>query len=700
MMGPPPGMFPGDKNKNTIPKPRSVKELPHYLKTLISGFFGRLFYIFGIVWKTAPWIMIAMSVIALVQGLLPIVSLHVSSAVLNALQSAYSMAQAGAPIENFLKILPWQAIVAIVEGNTDAVLLASLVLSFVLLTFVIRIISTVINLLQNAVTRIGGELVVRQVKVMIMEKAKVLDLASFDLPEFYEKLENANREAGHRPIQILSSTFSVITTIIQLIAYVVTLITIPKMWTAALVIMALAIPTAIVNFYYRRKNFEYIRRRSKDRRQMNYYSDLMVNKDLVKEVRMFHLSDTFIGRYQSTFDKYFAGLRRLIWRENIGYLIINVVTNCAYLFFFAVIAYNVFQGQMMIGDYSLYTNSLMSVSSCISALISISATIYEGTLFIDNLIAFINEKQTVVPVLPEPSEECPDPTPAKVNHGTAHTIVFEHVSFCYPGSTRRVLDDVCVTIRPGETLVLVGLNGAGKTTLIKLLTRLYDPTEGRILLDGRDLREYDVEDLYKMFGIIFQDFGKYAVSVSENISFGDIYLEADPEKIREAAVQSNADDFISKLPGGYDTALMRYFEQDGIELSIGQWQKLAIARAFYSESDVLILDEPTASLDPIAEQEIFNQFDRLRADKTTIFVSHRLSSATVATKILVMEYGRVIEEGDHRTLMDKKGRYHELFTTQAKRYLAEHEGEHEGDSAPDSPPHPQHPPRFDTKIPE
>ena len=240
-------------------------------------------------------------------------------------------------------------------------------------------------------------------------------------------------------------------------------------------------------------------------------------------------------------------------------------------------------------------------------------------------------------MLPEPSEQCPHPAPAKVNHGSAHTIVFDHVSFCYPGSDRRVLDDVCVTIRPGETLVLVGLNGAGKTTLIKLLTRLYDPTEGRILLDGKDLREYDVEDLYKMFGIIFQDFGKYAVSVSENIAFGDVYQEANAQKIREAAEKSNADEYISKLPRGYDTALMRYFEPDGTELSIGQWQKLAIARAFYSQSDVLILDEPTASLDPMAEQEIFNQFDRLRADKTTIFVSHRLSSATVATKILVME---------------------------------------------------------------
>ena len=694
MMGPPPGMFPGDKRKPSIPKPKSIKEIPSYLKKLLSGFFGRLFYIFSLVWKTAPWIMIVMSAIALLQGILPILSAYLSSAILNALQSAYQMVETGRELPEFLNILPWQAITALVQDNQDLVTLATLAFTFVMMFFLLRVASTLISLLNSAVTRVSGELVVRHVKVMIMEKAKELDLASFDLPEFYEKLENANREAGNRPIQILSSTFSIISTIIQLISYVAILLTIPDMWWVAIVMAIIATPTAIVNFYFRRKNFEYIRRRSKDRRQMNYYSDLMVNKDLVKEVRMFHLSDIFIERYQSTFNQYFAGLRRLIWRENVGYLIINILTNVAYCAFFAIIASYVFRGEMMIGDYSLYTSSLMSINSCIAALISISATIYEGTLFIDNLISFIKEKPTIVPVLPEKSEDCPEPKPAKINHGCAHTFVFEHVSFCYPGSDHRVLDDINVTIRPGETLVLVGLNGAGKTTLIKLLMRLYDPTQGRILLDGRDLREYDVQDLYKMFGIIFQDFGKYAVSVSQNIAFGDVYKEPDMQAICEAAKQSNAHEYITKLPNGYETALMRIFEQDGTELSIGQWQKLAIARAFYSDSDVLILDEPTASLDPMAEQEIFNQFDRLRADKTTIFVSHRLSSATVATKILVMEYGRVIEEGDHRTLMEKKGRYHQLFSTQAKRYISEQEAV----GMPPEPPHGHKPPRFEREI--
>ena len=264
-------------------------------------------------------------------------------------------------------------------------------------------------------------------------------------------------------------------------------------------------------------------------------------------------------------------------------------------------------------------------------------------------------------------------TPAPVAYGAPHTIEFVDVSFAYPGSDRLVLENINLKFRPGETVVLVGLNGAGKTTFIKLLTRLYDPTKGKILLDGKDLREYDPSELYRMFGIIFQDFGKYAVSVSENIGFGDIHRDANEDEIRRAAEDANASEFISKLPGGYDTPLMRYFEPDGIELSIGQWQKLSIARAFYSKSDILILDEPTASLDPIAEQEIFNQFDELRKDKTTIFVSHRLSSATIATKIVVLEYGRLIEEGTHKELMDKKGRYYELFSTQARRYLENEE---------------------------
>ena len=651
----PPGPPPGFRFQYAkITPPKNVADVPRYLKELLGGFFVRMGYIFKLVWKTGPWILFAMLFFAVFQGIMPVVGSKISESVLNALQSQYGL----------------------FEGDFAA-FFGSAVFYLLVFMFSYNILTSIVNTLKNTVTRIAGELVVRTVKLEIMHKAKELDLCSFDLPAFYEKLENANREAGMRPIQILSATFSVVSTVITLASFIVILAA--ELWWAALVMIAVSVPSAIINFYYRRKNFQYMRRRSKDRRQMSYYSDLMVNKDMVKEIRMFGLSDTFIGRYRETFDRYYAGIRSLIWKENTWHVIITIVSSVVNCGFYAWFAYRVVTGGYQIGTYSLFTGALGQIAGQVGALISISATIYEGTLFIDNLTSFLKETPTVVPVIPEGREA---EGPLKVKHGQAHTIEFCHVSFVYPGGRRKVLDDVNLVIRPGETLVLVGLNGAGKTTLLKLLTRLYDPTEGCILLDGEDIRSYDVQDLYSMYGIIFQDFGKYAVSVTENIRFGDIRKEMSDESIRQAAKEADAEDYISRLPDGYDTPLMRIFEDTGIELSIGQWQKLAIARAFYSDSDVLILDEPTASLDPMAEQEIFNQFDRLRADKTTIFVSHRLSSATVASKIAVLEYGKLIEEGDHRQLMAKRGRYYELFSTQAKRYVTEEE-------TPDMPPPPE-----------
>ncbi len=636
-----------------VPPPKSVGDVPRFLKQLFKGFFSRLFYIFKLVWKTAPWILFVKIFIALFEGVMPVVGSLISKNILNQLQTDYQ---------------------ASTGNETFAQFLGSAVFFLLIFLFSYRILNRVVNRLSTAITRIAGEKVVRYVKVEIMNKAKTVDLSSFDRPEFYEKLENANREAGNRPINIMSATFSIISTTISLVSYIVILATAPDMWWTAVAISIVSIPSAIISFVYRKKNFAYMRMRSKSRRQMNYYSDLLVNKDKVKEVRMLNLSDTFIRKFDTVFADYYAGLRRLIIHESIWHVaiaVLSAVTNCIC---YGMIAFGVFRGLFKIGDYSLYTGALTSIANDVTNFITVSANIYEGTLFIDNLITFMDEKQTVVPSVSEPK---------KVSHNSPHTIQFENVCFAYPGTDRYVLENINLTFRPGETVVLVGLNGAGKTTLIKLLTRLYDPTEGRILLDGHDIKEYDVADLYSMFGIIFQDFGKYAETVTDNIHFGEIGKELVFDNIKLAAEQSSADEYISKLPDGYDTPLMRIFESNGIELSIGQWQKLAIARAFYSESDILILDEPTASLDPIAEQEIFNQFDRLRQGKTTIFVSHRLSSATVASKIVVLEYGKVVEEGDHKQLMEKGGRYYELFSTQARRYLENdfhpydaHDGEH------------------------
>lgn len=647
-MGPmgfgPPGR--GHFEYKSIEKPKSLWDVPRFLRELLGGFFSRLFYIFKLVWHTGPWIIFIMSFIALFEGLSPVIGSLISKNILNELQDAYTAYTGFETVSTFFE--------------SEAFFL-------LIFFFVYRILSQIINRVNTAATRISGELVVEHVKMMIMEKTKELDLASFDMPAFYEKLENANREAGHRPIQILSSTFSIVSTTISLVSYIIILATAPGMWWTSLVMIAISIPSAIVSFIYRRKHFRYMRFRSKDRRQMNYYNSTLTNKDIVKEIRMFDLADTFIDRYRAVFKHYYAGLKQLIITESIWHVVITLISAITRCIFFAMIAFQVFTRKIRIGDYSLYTGALTSIATNVSSLINTSATIYEGTLFIDNLISFMDEKQTVVPRLEKPEH---------VNHGTTHTIQFINVSFRYPGTERDVLKNINLTLRPGETMVLVGLNGAGKTTLIKLLTRLYDPTEGQILLDGKDLRDYDVKDLYHVFGIIFQDFGKYAFTVKENIAFGNFHREHSDEDIRRAATEANANDYINKLPDGYDTPLMRIFEQNGLELSGGQWQKIAVARAFYADSDVLILDEPTSALDPMAEQEIYNQFDRLRQDKTTIFVSHRLSSATVASKIVVLEYGEIIEEGTHHELMALHGKYYELFSTQAKRYLENREAEH------------------------
>jgi ABC-type multidrug transport system fused ATPase/permease subunit len=331
---------------------------------------------------------------------------------------------------------------------------------------------------------------------------------------------------------------------------------------------------------------------------------------------------------------------------------------------FIMIANGVIDGHYGVGDYSLYTGALTSIGAGIATLISTIASIYEGTLFIDNMIIFMEEKKQIVSTLESPRE---------LKRHIAHRFELKGVSFRYPGSEKYVIKDVNLVIEEGETVVLVGLNGAGKTTLIKLLTRLYDPTEGVILLDGHDIREYKPEDVYAAFGIIFQDFGKYAVTAKENIMYGQITKEPNDDDIRTAAYHSNSDKFIEALPNGYDTPLMKYFEPNGIELSIGQWQKLSIARAFYSDTDILILDEPTASLDAIAEQEIYRQFDELRRDRTTIFVSHRLSSATTADKIVVLQNGTVVEVGTHAELMAAGKQYCELFSAQAERYIEDNE---------------------------
>ena len=621
-------MPPLRKETSKTEKPKNLKEIPSYLKKVLGGFFSRLFYIYSLVWETRPWMLFVMLFMSVFNGLMPLLGAYISRNLINALID--------------------------IKNHDFQTILNLLIFQFAYL-FLLRLVTSVDSML----TRTFGELVVQKIRQKIMHKSDELDLQSFDQPEFYTKLENANREAGHRPLQIATATFHMMSTLISMVSFIVVLWAVSPL--APLAIILAAIPSAIVNYVYKGKNAAYMRHRSMDRRKMDYYSGLMVDKDQVKEVRLFRLGPLFMERFNAVFDKYFAGMKALIYSEgkwNIAATGFMSLVNCG---IFVWVAYKVFNGELTVGDYTLYTGALNSIGSGVSSLITMTASIYEGTLFIDNMISFMNEKKTIVPRV--------DP-PAQVRRG-AHEIEYRHVFFRYPGMDHDVLKDINLHFRSGESVVLVGLNGAGKTTLLKLMTRLYDPTQGQILLDGRDIRDYDVAQLYDIYGTIFQDFGRYADTAEMNIAYGQIDRPVEESKIREAAEQGNAAPYIEKLAKGYHTPLMRIFEPDGAELSVGQWQKLAVSRAFYNDSDILILDEPTASLDPIAEKEISSQFDRLREGKLTFYVSHRLSSATTATQIVVLENGTVAEVGTHADLISRDGIYHRLFTVQAERYQTE-----------------------------
>ncbi len=633
------GIPPGMKlPKDSLEKPKSFKEYPSYLVKKIKNFFTRLFYIVSLVWETSPLVLFALMLFCVLDGVLPIVGAYISRYLMNSIADLIGQSATESIKENVLVILAPVVVILVFD-------------------FIYRFLKRVIDRVRTGVTSIAGELLVNHIKLKIINKSKEIDMASFDSPVFYEKLENANREAGMRPLAILTATFNVISGAISVISFIIILLGISP-WAPIIIILS-AIPGAVVNYYYRNRNYRYMRMHSRERREMNYFSGLMTNKDLVKEVKLLGLGDRIIDKYNTAFQKHYSGLKKLIIRENMWRIFVGLVVTLTHTLLFGLVAYNVIFDGGKIGDYSLYSGALTSVSSHVTAIVSATATIYEGTLFIDNMIDFMKEKPTVVPTVSEPRIP---------QRGIAHTIELREVSFSYPGTTRKVLENVNLTINSGDRVVLVGLNGAGKTTLIKLLTRLYDPTEGVILLDGYDIREYDVRALYDMFGIIFQDFGKYAVTASENIEFGDVNHTNDREAIIRASESGDSREFIEALPQGFDTGLTRIFEDDGIELSGGQWQKLSVSRAFYKNSDILILDEPTSALDALAEQKVFDQFATLSKGKISIFVSHRLSSAVSASKIVVIENGTVNELGTHEELMALGGTYHKLFSTQAKRY--------------------------------
>lgn len=519
--------------------------------------------------------------------------------------------------------------------------------------------ATLIHLLAKSLAALAhevqGQIVADYVDGIIHAKALEVDLAFYESPRYFDTLQRARRAGPMRPAGVASHVLQLARNGIMLVAIGGLVVSIH--WLLLPVLLLGVIPGLMVRLHFTRLLYEWERRRTQLQRRAGYVDWLITSDHHAKELRLNQLGDYLRDVHQT--------LRALIRREKFKIsrqwtLIEFTMALAGTLAFFlslAYLAWQTAQGQLSVGDLVLFLLVFQRGQGAVQSLLGNISKTYEDHLYIGQLFEFLD----VRPTLTEPAN------PVAVPHALAQGIVMDNVTFQYPGAPGVALRNISLTVSPGQVVALVGANGSGKTTLIKVLCRLYDPTEGQILLDGIDAREFGVEDYRRVFSVIFQDYAKYALTVRDNIRFGDIYLPEDDPAIEKAAVTSGADEFIRQLRYAYDTQLSRTFDE-GAELSIGQWQKVALARAFLHKSQVMVLDEPTSALDANAEFELFQNFRDRIGHRSAVVISHRLSTVRQADYIYVLDQGQIREQGNHDALMAQGGIYCRMFERQAFYY--------------------------------
>ena len=598
-----------------------------------AGYFRRALGVFSysrraieLVWTTSKPLTIAIALLTLVAGILPAAIAWVGKLIVDGVVAA---AAADNPdVDAVLWLVALEAAIVIVVAAAQRGLSAS----------------------QSLLRALLGQ----RVNVMILEKALTLDLAHFEDSEFYDKLTQARREASSRPLSLVTKTFGLVQNALSLASYSLLLFTFSPWAVAALVLAGL--PSFFAEAKFSGDAFRLFRWRSPDTRMQIYLESVIAREDGVKEVKLFQLGPRLLERYRAIFRKLFAEDRKLTIRRDGWGFVLGLLSTAALYGAYAWIVVTAIAGAITLGAMTMYLALFRQGQSAVAAILTAISGMYEDNLYLSNLYEYLEQ-----PVPVRPGTRTRGPAPER-------GLEFEHVSFRYPGAEVNALDDISLAVRPGESLALVGENGSGKTTLIKLLARLYEPTSGRIRLDGLDLRDWDVDALRQRIGVIFQDFGRYQFTVGANIGAGDVRHFDDVERWREAADTGLAVDFIEAMPQGFETQLGRWFK-GGRELSGGQWQKIALSRAFMRrDADILVLDEPTAAMDASSEAEVFEHFRNSSGDKMTILISHRFSTVRAAAQIIVIHDGRIVERGDHDSLLAEDGRYAHLFELQAKGY--------------------------------
>jgi ATP-binding cassette subfamily B protein len=590
------------------------------------GVFGYTHRAIDLVWTTSRPLTVLLATLTIVAGILPAAIAWVGQLIVDGVVAA--MAADNPDPWPVLRLVGLEAVIVVLLAGSQRGLSAS----------------------QSLLRALLGQ----RVNVMILEKALTLQLTNFEDSEFYDKLTQARREASSRPLSLVNRTFGLVQNTISLTSYAVLLFAFSP-W-AVVILLGAGLPSFFAEAKFSGDAFRLFRWRSPDTRMQMYLETVIAREDGVKEVKLFQLGPKLLQRYRDIFNKLFVEDRRLTIRRDTWGFVLGLVSTAAFYGAYAWIVMATIFSRITLGAMTMYLVLFRQGQAAVAAILSAISGMYEDNLYLSNLYDYLGQE---VPVREGKEVRGPDPS---------RGLEFEHVSFSYPGTSENALSDINLQIRRGESLALVGENGSGKTTLIKLLTRLYEPTEGRILLEGLDLREWDVEALRERIGVIFQDFGRYQFTVGENIGAGDVNHMDDAERQARAAETGMAAPFIDSMPEGYETQLGRWFK-GGRELSGGQWQKIALSRAFMrSKADILVLDEPTAAMDAASEAAVFELFREKSHDKMTILISHRFSTVRAADQIVVIHDGRIVERGTHETLLDERGTYAQLFELQAKGY--------------------------------
>ncbi len=580
---------------------------------------------FRLVWQSSPGMMIANMALRICKAAIPLAILYVGKLIIDGI---VHLRTAGPSHAGLWKLVAIEFALAILS---DAL-------------------SRGVGLLDSLI----GDLFANSTSVKIMEHAARLDLEQFEDSQFYDKLERARQQTIGRTI-LLSQVLSQVQDVITMAFLAVGLLAFNPLLIVLLIVAV--VPAFLGESHFNNQGYALNRRQTPERRELDYIRYVGASDETAKEVKVFDLSGFFINRFRSLSAKFYTDNKRLSKRRAAWGTLFSLLGTAGYYGAYVFIIRQAINGSLSIGDVTFLAGSFRQLRGLLEGILGRFTSVSQGAIYLKDFFDFF-EIEPRIKIAAKPR-----PFPVPINGG----FVFEDVGFKYSNAERWANRHLNFTLKAGEKLALVGENGAGKTTLVKLLSRLYDPTEGRILLDGHDLKEYDLAGLRKNTGVIFQDYLRYQMTASQNIAVGDISEEENVPLISSSAEQSLASSVIEKLPGRYGQQLGRRFN-NGVELSGGEWQKIALARAYMKDAQLLILDEPTAALDARAEYEVFQRFAELTKGKTAVLISHRFSTVRMADRILVLNNGEVAEIGSHEELLKKGGRYAELFLLQAKGY--------------------------------